>query len=82
MNNSTNIRQTSASVVKEGSVIGYLLPGSRRLIWHGRILRTIHEARCVLVESTEPGYEGMTEYVMVEFILPAEQPVLVSRVLP
>ena len=63
----TNIRQASAPLVKEGSIIGYLLPGTRRLIWHGRVLR-IYPA-CALVESTEEGYEGMTEYVMLHQVV-------------
>ena len=76
MNTSTNMQ-----AVKEGSIIGYLLPGTRRLIWHGRVLR-IYSA-CALVESTEEGYEGMTEYVMLHQVVSTTTPErVIAEVIP
>jgi hypothetical protein len=73
------IEQTTR--LKEGAIIHYrLLPAERptnpRRIWRGRVLKAYLGMRyfldCCRVESLEPGYEDLTELVLISQIFEIE----------
>jgi hypothetical protein len=71
----------SPNVLKEGAIIHYrLLPAERpshpQRIWRGRVLQAYTGMRyfldCCQAESLEPGYEDLTELVLVSQIVRVE----------
>jgi hypothetical protein len=67
--------------LKEGAIVSYrLLPAERPThpsrIWRGRVLKTYlgssYFLDCCRVESIEPGYEGLTELVLISQVVSVE----------
>ncbi len=71
----------SPNRLQKGAIIQYrLLPAERpthpKRLWRGRVLHaylgTIYFLDCCRVESLEPGYDGLTELVLISQIVHVE----------
>jgi hypothetical protein len=67
-------KQIEYSQIRAGSLISYRLfpyqlPTNPHKLWQGKIISVIPERRVCWVISTEPGYEGLEECILLDQIV-------------